>query len=672
MGVTMGALGEVYRGAGRGGTLDEVVRQKAEEIDTTRLSTESQEARFEEAVKASAEKAKAAEVPEHPIEAATREMQAKQTIGDIVDREPQLPEVKPAEDPYAAQLEAETAKKTTVSDEQLKAMLDKAKEAHGEDIKMPGVTKDWHDAVRMDPNDEGKAVLWYNDAEGGTHAIVEPLEAKATERPSTGNGSETTTEPATRPVTPAMSEEQGRVLDEATRTEEGSADYIERRPDVQALNKKISDLQLAVDQGKTDAKAALEAARAEKTAAVKSLREQIKTRAQTNKDLADIKAVVAGAKYMNRDLGDAVKALGEKLDLKGKTSKANLTEDYLSELSAVHDALKAEPDRGPTIDLGKLKDLSRVKARDLSPEDLADVTDALKNLAWVQRMRDKVRTTQGDIERSALRTDTLPRIKGMKLTAEEMANKEPTLGKTFKAAVRDAKSEGGVLANTYDMNAEIVFGGQDNKAYQTVGRDMLEASYALEPAQNALKSPIMDDHLKSLGIDHRTNPEKYNAMRGRRITEDNVTATYGEIMSWYMAFKDANHKESLLNGTRLEHWDAIDTHDIIKIPEETFQKMFSHLDPKDVKMMDEVATKQLLKSGDALAKDFEERYGYPMPRVENRWPKFVIKGEKANFATDLEDLQKSKQWIRLHVDESRTYRSAPGARRPSTRATSTA
>ena len=87
----------------------------------------------------------------------------------------------------------------------------------------------------------------------------------------------------------------------------------------------------------------------------------------------------------------------------------------------------------------------------------------------------------GDIERSALRTDTLPRIKGMKLTAEEMANKEPTLGKTFKAAVRDAKSEGGVLANTYDMNAEIVFGGQDNKAYQTVGRDMLEASYALEP-----------------------------------------------------------------------------------------------------------------------------------------------------------------------------------------------
>ena len=164
----------------------------------------------------------------------------------------------------------------------------------------------------------------------------------------------------------------------------------------------------------------------------------------------------------------------------------------------------------------------------------------------------------------------------------------------------------------------------------------------------------MDDHLKSLGIDHRTNPEKYNAMRGRRITEDNVTATYGEIMSWYMMFKDANHKESLLNGTRLEHRDAIDTHDIIKIPEETFQKMFSNLDPRDVKMMDEVATKQLLKSGDALAKDFEERYGYPMPRVENRWPKFVIKGEKANFATDLEDLQKSKQWIRLHVDESRT------------------
>ena len=193
--IAQGAAGQFLVGGGAVGAHEALRSMVQTHIENAvsaaadrELAKQAQEARFEEAVKASAEKAKAAEVPEHPIEAATREMQAKQTIGDIVDREPQLPEVKPAEDPYAAQLEAETAKKTTVSDEQLKAMLDKAKEAHGEDIKMPGVTKDWHDAVRMDPNDEGKAVLWYNDAEGGTHAIVEPLEAKATERPSTGNG----------------------------------------------------------------------------------------------------------------------------------------------------------------------------------------------------------------------------------------------------------------------------------------------------------------------------------------------------------------------------------------------------------------------------------------------------------------------------------------------------
>jgi hypothetical protein len=130
-----------------------------------------------------------------------------------------------------------------------------------------------------------------------------------------------------------------------------------------------------------------------------------------------------------------------------------------------------------------------------------------------------------------------------------------------------------------------------------------------------------------------------------------------------MGFKDPNYKESLLNGTRLEHWDAIDTHDIIKIPEETFQKMFSHLDPKDVKMMDEVAPKQMALSTEALKKDWEDRYHYPYPEVENRWPKFVIKGENANFATDLEALQQSKQWIRLSIDEShsieRTGSTAP-------------
>ena len=82
---------------------------------------------------------------------------------------------------------------------------------------------------------------------------------------------------------------------------------------------------------------------------------------------------------------------------------------------------KAEPDRGPTIDLGKLKDLSRVKARDLSPEDLADVTDALKNLAWVQRMRDKVQDTGKAIELDGLRKEAAEKVQGLKFNAEEQA-----------------------------------------------------------------------------------------------------------------------------------------------------------------------------------------------------------------------------------------------------------
>lgn len=617
------------------------------------LAKQAQEARFEEAVKAATEKAKAAEIPQHPIEAATREMQAKQTIGDIVDREPQLPEVKPAEDPYAAQLEAETAKKTTVSDEQLKAMLDKAKEAHGEDIKMPGVTKDWHDAVRMDPNDEGKAVLWYNDAEGGTHAIVEPLEAKATERPSTGNGGVTNPEPATRPVTPAMSEEQGRVLDEATRSEEGTSDYIERRPDVQALNKKISDLQLAVDQGKTEGKAALEAARAEKTAAVKSLRDQIKTRAQTNKDLADIKAVVAGAKYMNRDLGDAVKALGEKLDLKGKTSKANLTKDYLSELSAVHDALVAEPDRGPTIDLGKLKDLSRVKARDLSPEDLSDVTDALKNLAWVQRMRDKVQDTGKAIELDGLRKEATEKVQGLKFNAEEQARADSgaraPLARKSKEFWRDAKSTGNTGFAGYDFNAQRVFGGKDTENYRIVSRNLLQADLRREPHANALLSPVMDDWLsKDMGINRRTQPLKYIKYATEQFTEDGFTLDRGDIMSAYMHYQAENNKASLLSGAAIA--SSIDPNRVIQIPDETYQKFFSHLDPKEIKMMKEIAARDLLKAGDERAKEFENRYGYPMSREQNYWPKNVVRD--ADVRSDIEALRKSMRWVRAAPDES--------------------
>ena len=190
---------------------------------------------------------------------------------------------------------------------------------------------------------------------------------------------------------------------------------------------------------------------------------------------------------------------------------------------------------------------------------------------------------------------------------------------------------------------------------------MLEAETRIEPAAHESMAPVMDDWLKAHGIDHRTNPLKFNNYRGEKFTEDGQTLTRGEIMSAWMDFQEPNNKESRLNGSGIEH--RINPDEPVKISEETFNKFFAHLSPEEIAMMKDVAAKQLRTAGDLRGKDFEARYGYPMPRVENYWTKYVMKPEGASYAHDLEALQQSNRWIRADVNEAhsveRTGSTAP-------------
>jgi hypothetical protein len=51
---------------------------------------------------------------------------------------------------------------------QVDEMLAKARAAHGEDITFPGEKKSWAESVTVQ---DGRPTLWYNDAQGGTHAV---------------------------------------------------------------------------------------------------------------------------------------------------------------------------------------------------------------------------------------------------------------------------------------------------------------------------------------------------------------------------------------------------------------------------------------------------------------------------------------------------------------------
>ena len=242
-------------------------------------------------------------------------------------------------------------------------------------------------------------------------------------------------------------------IDKDIQSEEGSADYARGWQQMVREGMKKEDLATRI----ADTRTALEAATQEQKAAVQGAvvqeRARVEARDLTNKAISDIYRV--DPRYMNRDLGDAVRAIQDKFEQTGRTRRADMTDERLSELDAVHKGLNESLDRSPYIDMEKLKDIAHTPIRDLSAGDILKVRDAVKNLEHIQRNRDQIDANGRLVQREALENDTVPRIKGMKLNAQEMATGEPTLWTAIKKMWRNLKSHAGVLANSYGYNGEL-------------------------------------------------------------------------------------------------------------------------------------------------------------------------------------------------------------------------
>ena len=349
---------------------------------------------------------------------------------------------------------------------------------------------------------------------------------------------------------------------------------------------------------------------------------------------------------MNKDLGDAVKAIQDKFEQKGHTLKADLGEEKAAELASVHDALQASGnDVSPELDLARLKDLPATKLRDLTVNDIRTIHDAVLNLDHIQRMRDKVGKIGHEVEKAHLQKEADTRIAPPKVSR---------FGPATSKRIRLIKAHANAIAFSYSSNGEWVFGGKNNPLHDIAVRDPLQDKVEVEPFAYDLEEPARAVLREKMGIDQQKNPLKWTEYWTKPITADGVTMTRNEVMDNFMDFQNADNRIALLEGGSAIKSHVLDDGNPAlpeQIPEETYQKLFAQLTPED-KEVAAAAAKQLAVAGDHLDQYNQRRHGFPLPREENYWPKYVVRKD-VPYADDIEAIQRANRQIPIGPSEGR-------------------
>ena len=365
---------------------------------------------------------------------------------------------------------------------------------------------------------------------------------------------------------------------------------------------KVASLQEALDSARKEANKMAAIRGATRVASERARVGRVATR---NKLIGKIHSL--DSTKMNKDLGDAVKAIQDKFEQKGHTLKADLGDEKVAELAQVHEALQAAGNGvSPELDLSRLKDLPTTKLRDLTINDTKTILDALLNLDHINRWRGKVRDFAAAIEMSDLEKQPISRPHP----------NNPAWERTF----RDVRSREHSITKSYDYLTEWISGGKNTKMHDVIGRNVVEG-YVDSKAKPVEYTAPFDEAMKTKhGIDEMDNNIKWVKFWNETFTENGVTMTREEIMYDYMNFQNENNKTSLLSPDGGEvipsHRDEFGNNPGVEhISEETYLKLFSHIEGD--KDLAQIAAKQMETQGNDLDQYNQDEHGFPMTREEN-------------------------------------------------------
>ena len=339
-------------------------------------------------------------------------------------------------------------------------------------------------------------------------------------------------------------------------------------------------------------------------------------------------------------------------------------QDHFKKLENAEEPARKEP-KTKTFDIDALRatlDEARSAHEDLAPE-LAHALDSMpneyeklslaqreglmaviKNLELIKRTQGKLRTAEGWVLKADLQADAEKSIDPPQVS---------TLGRHGAKVKRNVTSAIRTFINGFSMNGEIVFGGKGTLVHKTAVQDVLNARREYILDRQRQQDPARGLLRERMKIDQQRNPPGWNDYWNKTFTEDGVTLTRNEIMDNFMALKDKNHRQSLLeDGTTYASHVTNEGNPmgVEKLSGETYDKFFSHLGKDEYDLMD-IATRQEAENGKSLSDYNERKYGHPLEIVEDHWRKYVVH-EGVNYEADLIDQQNAYKNLVPKTDES--------------------
>jgi len=463
-------------------------------------------------------------------------------------------------------------------------------------------------------------------------------------------------EPPTPKETPKLTEAQGEALDAATKSSEGTEDYIAHDPVVERLTKNIEDLTAKLSTTKEEARTTLQNRVAQlteaKKQAVSSIRSQIAQRAHVNKLESDIagveKAFASKFKGMEEKYTAPVRKI---LDAFQQHRPSERTLEGLRELrTAIEDQPEANFSKE---ELQRLSRLDKTAYKDLPIEDMQIVHDALMSYLHVASGADKIRVRGEQLDREVAIRNSVEELGKAHERIKVKVSTDATLGERIKN-IENALMQGTrAQIFQYDTLVNHLFGGERSTGYDVLGR-------ALDEAADHENDLIYGPKAYSKPIQEWFDAKKLNANSWLGKAEDvpvpgedrTVTVTRRHKLSAWGLMQQEGGPESLANGVVISR--SGNKYAIQHFPKEFFQSLVDSITPEEQDFIDNAFANMTQQTWEESRQAFFDVNGrYPTAVDGFYYPFYRVKTQVGGSASpnDLMAQQMGRNKIVASVDK---------------------
>ena len=443
-------------------------------------------------------------------------------------------------------------------------------------------------------------------------------------------------------------------------------------PEILDLNKQIEDLQTKLDATKAEGaarsdkykatlqenmdrlKATREEARNRHEADITAGRERLasykvsqKAQDSVNKNLATIKDL-RGQKWPDRvtyevageprtvEVKKIVDSIFEKF------SDVRHRQDTLDGMQSLADEIMAHPEHAfEGSDIARIRDLEKIPLRDLSKDDLANLTNALLHLRHLVTEGDQLRMQGKAITLAEARTNFDEQLKGTSEVPTNVINELPTTKQRLQEAFPKLWNVFAAIGHQDMLWSAIDQMGERGPIFEFM-RDIMRSEDVRSGLAREWKKPFDD-----WAAENKININKWanESLKVKFQRPDGSTVEMNmrrdTRMSIYLHWQNENNRASLIKGFAFPHGPRALRNTPRTLTEMEWQQIVNSVEDPLEKQYIALIQDTARKTGQALNDVHERMTGYGLDILDNYWKKRVIPSARGMTAEEAIAKQRS-------------------------------